>query len=100
MHRSSQPVQRDRRILAWATLVVGSALLIVGVRLIYELPADLRYRYSTLVRGARVSTATGGRPANRRPRRPARNARPQAIVVDVEARRPHRRADRRGLPRA
>lgn len=44
------------RLLAWAALVVGSALLIVGVKLVYDLPDDLRYRYSTVVFAVLVSS--------------------------------------------
>jgi len=45
----------DRRLLAWVALVAASALLIVGVRLVYDLPDDLRYRYTTVVFAVVVS---------------------------------------------
>ncbi|MDQ3723638.1 MAG: CPBP family intramembrane metalloprotease [Actinomycetota bacterium] len=51
----SEAARSDRRLLAWAALVAGSALLIVGVRLTYDLPDDLRYRYSTVVFAVVVS---------------------------------------------
>ena len=42
-------------LLAWAALVGASTLLIVGVRLVYDVPDDLRYRYSTVVFAVLVS---------------------------------------------
>ncbi len=53
--RSSSSGCADRRILAWAALVAGSALLIICVRLIYDVPDDLRYRYSTVLFAGLVS---------------------------------------------
>jgi len=47
-------------LLAWAVLVVASTLLIVGVRLVYDVPDDLRYRYSTVVFAVLVSAAQLG----------------------------------------
>ncbi len=44
------------RLLAWTALVVVSALLIVGIRLTYDVPPDLRYRYSTVVFAMIIST--------------------------------------------
>jgi len=37
------------RLLAWSALVGASALLIIAVNLIYDVPDDLRYRYSTVL---------------------------------------------------
>ncbi len=47
-------------LLAWVSLVVTSTLLIVGVRLVYDVPDDLRYRYSTVVFAVLVSAAQLG----------------------------------------
>jgi membrane protease YdiL (CAAX protease family) len=43
------------RLLAWAALVGASALLIVAVKLTYDLPDDVRYRYSTVLFAVVVS---------------------------------------------
>lgn len=53
---SNEAARSNRLLLAWAALVVGSTLLIVGVRLIYDVPDDLRYRYSTVVFAVLVSS--------------------------------------------
>lgn len=53
---SAETAGNDRLVLAWAALVGGSALLIVGVKLAYDVPDDLRYRYTTVVFAALVST--------------------------------------------
>lgn len=45
----------NRRLLAWTALVVISALLIVVIRVMYDVPPDLRYRYSTLAFAVTVS---------------------------------------------
>jgi membrane protease YdiL (CAAX protease family) len=43
------------RLLAWAALVGASALLIVGVKLVYDVPDDVRYRYATVLFAVVVS---------------------------------------------
>jgi len=44
------------RLLAWSALVGASALLIIAVKLIYDVPDDVRYRYSTVLFAVVVST--------------------------------------------
>ena len=60
MGESEATATEKRLLLAWAVLVVASTLLIVGVRLVYDVPDDLRYRYSTVVFAVLVSAAQLG----------------------------------------
>jgi len=60
MSESEEAATEKSLLLAWAVLVVASTLLIVGVRLVYDVPDDLRYRYSTVVFAVLVSAAQLG----------------------------------------
>lgn len=55
MDENAPAAPRKSLLLAWAALVGASTLLIVGVRLVYDVPDDLRYRYSTVVFAVLVS---------------------------------------------
>lgn len=57
---SEEAATEKSLLLAWAVLVVASTLFIVGVRLVYDVPDDLRYRYSTVVFAVLVSAAQLG----------------------------------------
>jgi membrane protease YdiL (CAAX protease family) len=52
----AEDVGSNGRLRAWTALVVVSALFIVGIRLTYDVPPDLRYRYSTVVFAMIIST--------------------------------------------
>jgi len=58
--------------LAWIALVGASALLIIAVKLIYDVPDDLRYRYSTVlfaIVGSALQLAVTVASRRKRPRR-------------------------------
>jgi len=52
---SANATRDNGRLLAWTALVAASALLIVGVKAIYDVPDDVRYRYSTVLFAVVVS---------------------------------------------
>jgi len=52
---SADTTRNNGRLLAWTALVGASALLIIGVKLIYDVPDDVRYRYSTVLFSVVVS---------------------------------------------
>jgi membrane protease YdiL (CAAX protease family) len=52
---STEGARGNGRLLAWTVLVGVSVLVVVGVKLIYDVPDDLRYRYSTAVFAVLVS---------------------------------------------
>ena len=55
MSDSANATGDSGRLLAWMALVAASALLIIGVKMIYDVPDDVRYRFSTLVFAVVVS---------------------------------------------
>jgi len=55
MNETEEVATEKGLLLAWAVLVGASTLLIVGVRAVYDVPDDLRYRYSTVVFSVLVS---------------------------------------------
>jgi membrane protease YdiL (CAAX protease family) len=52
---SANATRDNGRLLAWTALVAASALLIIGVKAIYDVPDDVRYRYSTVLFAVVVS---------------------------------------------
>jgi len=52
---SADMTRNNGRLLAWTALVGASTLLIIGVKLIYDVPDDVRYRYSTVLFSVVVS---------------------------------------------
>ena len=55
MNDSANATHGNGRLLAWTALVAASALLIIGVKAIYDVPDDVRYRYSTVLFAVVVS---------------------------------------------
>ena len=55
MNDGADGARGSGRLLAWAALVGASALLIVGVKLVYDVPDDVRYRYATVLFAVVVS---------------------------------------------
>ncbi|MDQ3409375.1 MAG: CPBP family intramembrane metalloprotease [Actinomycetota bacterium] len=55
MNVSANATRDNGRLLAWTALVAASALLIIGVKAIYDVPDDVRYRYSTVLFAVVVS---------------------------------------------
>ena len=55
MNDSANATRDNGRLLPWTALVAASALLIVGVKAIYDVPDDVRYRYSTVLFAVVVS---------------------------------------------
>ncbi len=55
MNDSANATRDNGRLLAWTALVAASALLIIGVNAIYDVPDDVRYRYSTVLFAVVVS---------------------------------------------
>ena len=49
MNDRADALHGNGRLLAWSALVGASALLIIAIKLIYDVPDDLRYRYSTVL---------------------------------------------------
>lgn len=56
MNDSDNAARKNGLLLAWVALVGAATLVIVGVRLVYDVPEDLRYRYSTVVFAVLVTT--------------------------------------------
>jgi membrane protease YdiL (CAAX protease family) len=46
---SANATRDNGRLLAWTALVAASALLIIAVKVIYDVPDDVRYRYTTVL---------------------------------------------------
>ena len=55
MNDRADAMRGNGRLLAWSALVGASALLIIAVKLIYDVPDDVRYRYSTVLFAVVVS---------------------------------------------